>query len=118
MSDRIRAKVKDLQAGLPEGTEIKVVKDAGVRVTAAVVNVDDPRGVELQGRGLVPTEGYSLLDVDRLEVGTTSCRFVWRGVEVALPLGGRFNVSNALAALAIAHVEGVVLEVAAAALTS
>jgi HAE1 family hydrophobic/amphiphilic exporter-1 len=41
VSDRIRAKVKELQVGLPEGTEIKVVKDAGVRVTAAVVNVEE-----------------------------------------------------------------------------
>ena len=41
VSDRIRAKVADLQAGLPKGTEIKVVKDAGVRVTAAVTNVEE-----------------------------------------------------------------------------
>ena len=39
----------------------------------------------------------------------------WTG-KVALPMPGRFNVSNGLAALAIAHVEGVALEVAAAAL--
>lgn len=41
VSDRIRAKVKELQLGLPKGTEIKVVKDAGVRVTAAVTNVEE-----------------------------------------------------------------------------
>ncbi|MDQ2689232.1 MAG: UDP-N-acetylmuramoyl-L-alanyl-D-glutamate--2,6-diaminopimelate ligase [Chloroflexota bacterium] len=39
----------------------------------------------------------------------------WRGT-VDLPMPGRFNVSNALAALAIAHAEGVALEIAAAAL--
>lgn len=39
----------------------------------------------------------------------------WRG-EVRLPIPGRFNVSNALAALAIAHVEGVGWDVAAEAL--
>ena len=39
VSDRIRGKVTQLQAGLPKGTEIKLVKDAGVKVTAAVRNV-------------------------------------------------------------------------------
>jgi UDP-N-acetylmuramoyl-L-alanyl-D-glutamate--2,6-diaminopimelate ligase len=39
----------------------------------------------------------------------------WRG-EVTLPMPGRFNVSNALAALAIAHAEGVPFEAAVDAL--
>jgi len=39
----------------------------------------------------------------------------WHG-DVRLPMPGRFNVSNALAALAIAHVEGVAWEVAVEAL--
>jgi UDP-N-acetylmuramoyl-L-alanyl-D-glutamate--2,6-diaminopimelate ligase len=39
----------------------------------------------------------------------------WRG-PISLPMPGRFNVSNALAALAIAHVEGVAWEIAADAL--
>ncbi|MBA2264110.1 MAG: UDP-N-acetylmuramoyl-L-alanyl-D-glutamate--2,6-diaminopimelate ligase [Chloroflexi bacterium] len=41
----------------------------------------------------------------------------WSG-PISLPMPGRFNVSNALAALAIAHVEGVAWEVAASALAS
>ncbi len=39
----------------------------------------------------------------------------WEG-DVRLPMPGRFNIANALAALAIAHVEGVPLELAAEAL--
>ena len=65
---------------------------------AAVVNLDDPRGVELARRDTVPTEGYSLDDARELEISATSCRFQWRGHLITLPLGGRFNVSNALAA--------------------
>jgi UDP-N-acetylmuramoyl-L-alanyl-D-glutamate--2,6-diaminopimelate ligase len=65
---------------------------------AAVVNLDDPRGVELARRETVPTTGYSLADAAELVVGATACTFRWRGEDVALPLGGRFNVSNALAA--------------------
>jgi UDP-N-acetylmuramoyl-L-alanyl-D-glutamate--2,6-diaminopimelate ligase len=65
---------------------------------AAIVNVDDERGRELLRRGLVPSEPYSLADANELEVGTTRCTFRWRGAVVELPFGGRFNVSNALAA--------------------
>jgi len=64
---------------------------------AAVVNLDDAQGVELAHRALVPTEGYSFDDADDLEVGPARSRFRWRGVAIDLPMGGRFNVSNALA---------------------
>ena len=64
----------------------------------AVVNLDDPRGRALAERALVPTTGFSMADAEDLEVGPTRSRFRWRGVEVALPLGGAFNVANALAA--------------------
>lgn len=71
---------------------------------AAVVNLDDPRGAELAARALVPTEGYSLSDAEALDVGPGRSRFRWRGVAIELPLGGRFNVSNALAvATSAAH---------------
>jgi UDP-N-acetylmuramoyl-L-alanyl-D-glutamate--2,6-diaminopimelate ligase len=65
---------------------------------SAVVNLDDPWGRQLADRARVPTEGYSLSDAADLEVRSTTCRFRWRGVPIDLPLGGRFNVSNALAA--------------------
>lgn len=65
---------------------------------SAVVNLDDPRGRELAARQLVPTSGYSLADAGDLVVETTRSRFTWHGIEVELPFGGRFNVSNALAA--------------------
>jgi UDP-N-acetylmuramoyl-L-alanyl-D-glutamate--2,6-diaminopimelate ligase len=64
----------------------------------AVVNVDDARGSELLRRALVPTEGYSLSDAEELVVGATRSSFRWRGELVEIALGGRFNVSNALAA--------------------
>lgn len=65
---------------------------------SAVVNLDDPRGRELAARRLVPTSGYSLADAGDLVVETTRSRFTWHGISVELPFGGRFNVSNALAA--------------------
>jgi len=83
----------------------------------AVVNLDDPRGRELAQRSLVPTEGYSLLDVDGLVVGADRCSFRWRGEAVELPLGGRFNVSNAIAAGAAAAQLGIPLATIAAGLS-
>lgn len=74
---------------------------------AAVVNLDDPRGRELARRALVPTTGYSLADATDLHVGPRQSRFHWRGRPVALGLGGRFNVANALAAATAAAVLGV-----------
>jgi UDP-N-acetylmuramoyl-L-alanyl-D-glutamate--2,6-diaminopimelate ligase len=65
---------------------------------SAVVNVDDPRGRELAERAFIPTETFSLDDATDLEVDATRARFRWRGQVVNLPIGGRFNVSNALAA--------------------
>jgi UDP-N-acetylmuramoyl-L-alanyl-D-glutamate--2,6-diaminopimelate ligase len=65
---------------------------------AAVVNLDDPHGARLAERATVPTEGFGLQDAVDLEIGPQRSRFTWRGQRVDLPLGGRFNVSNALAA--------------------
>jgi UDP-N-acetylmuramoyl-L-alanyl-D-glutamate--2,6-diaminopimelate ligase len=65
---------------------------------AAVVNADDPYGARLLERPTVPAEPYSLADATQLEVGPERSRFTWRGQTVELALGGRFNVSNALAA--------------------
>jgi UDP-N-acetylmuramoyl-L-alanyl-D-glutamate--2,6-diaminopimelate ligase len=92
----------DFHRDLDEYFEAKATLFSPAYCAAAVVNVDDPHGAELQRRGLVPTEGYSLLDVDRLEIAATSSRFTWRGADVLLPLGGRFNVSNAIAAATVA----------------
>jgi UDP-N-acetylmuramoyl-L-alanyl-D-glutamate--2,6-diaminopimelate ligase len=74
---------------------------------SAVVNLDDERGRELARRAAVPTTGYSLGDVDDLTVSATSSTFRWQGVRVRLSLGGRFNVSNALAAATAAAQLGI-----------
>ncbi|HEV7886485.1 MAG TPA: UDP-N-acetylmuramoyl-L-alanyl-D-glutamate--2,6-diaminopimelate ligase, partial [Acidimicrobiales bacterium] len=71
---------------------------------AAVVNLDDRRGRWLLEQATIPTEGYSIADVEDLDVGVVRSRFRWRGQSVELPYGGRFIVSNALAAAtAAAH---------------
>jgi UDP-N-acetylmuramoyl-L-alanyl-D-glutamate--2,6-diaminopimelate ligase len=73
----------------------------------AVVNLDDPRGRLLADAAVVPTVGYSLADADDVVVGARQSRCRWRGVELRVPLGGRFNVSNAIGAATAAGELGV-----------
>ncbi len=80
---------------------------------AAVVNTDDPQGRLLRDAAVIPTRGFSLDEVDDLEVGRTASRFTWRGHHVSVPLGGRFNVTNALAAAEAAITLGIEPAVAA-----
>ena len=72
-----------------------------------VVNVDDVRGRQLLDVAPIPLTAFSLDDATDLDVGPTSSRFRWRGHQVTLPLGGRFNVANALAAATTAAVLGI-----------
>ncbi len=83
----------------------------------AVVNLDDPHGRLLRDASTVPTIGYSLADVDDVVIGAARSRFVWRGQAISLALGGRFNISNALAAAETATALGIDPEIVAAGLT-
>ena len=74
---------------------------------AAVVNLDDPHGQLLLDAAQVPTTAYSLAEVDDLELTAASSSFRWRGHRIAVPLGGRFNVRNALAAATAAAQLGI-----------
>ncbi len=67
----------------------------------AVVNVDDPWGRRLADRlagGPVAVHPYGAGSVAHVVVGGARCSFEWRGAPVELPIGGRFNVANAVAA--------------------
>jgi len=68
----------------------------------AIVNADDPHGALLADAATVPTRTFSMHDVADLVVGVASSEGRWRGEPLRVPLGGAFNVSNALAALTTA----------------
>jgi UDP-N-acetylmuramoyl-L-alanyl-D-glutamate--2,6-diaminopimelate ligase len=68
----------------------------------AIVNADDPHGALLTDAATVPTRVYSLRDVDDLVLDAGRSTGRWRGHPLVVPLGGAFNVSNALAALTTA----------------
>jgi UDP-N-acetylmuramoyl-L-alanyl-D-glutamate--2,6-diaminopimelate ligase len=91
---------------------------------AAIVNVGDPYGrrlaAEIDGAVTFAVEADADYAAAELRCGFAGCTFRLhaRGAEhaVELPMPGRFNVANALAALAAAHSLGVELEVLLAAL--
>jgi UDP-N-acetylmuramoyl-L-alanyl-D-glutamate--2,6-diaminopimelate ligase len=102
------------------------------RARAAAINVDDPRGVELVARVRSTTDldlwTYAVDDTEadvaalapRFAVDATRFTLTDRRTparaDVVLPLVGRFNLANALAAAAVARATGTPLEVVAAGL--
>ena len=80
------------------GSEVKARLFSPEFTDRAVVNLDNPYGRLLLDAAKVATTGFSLDQLDDLELGPAGSRFRWRGQPVDLHLAGRFNVSNALAA--------------------
>jgi UDP-N-acetylmuramoyl-L-alanyl-D-glutamate--2,6-diaminopimelate ligase len=72
----------------------------------AVVNADDRYGRRLIDNAVIPTVSFSIGDAHDLTVGLEASTFRLGGVQVRLPLGGRFNVVNALGAAATARALG------------
>jgi UDP-N-acetylmuramoyl-L-alanyl-D-glutamate--2,6-diaminopimelate ligase len=83
------------------------------RCGAAVVNVDDEWGKRLAAEITIPWEPCSLELVDDVEVTPTSARCTWEGVALRVPLGGRFNLANALTAAITARRLGIPPDVVA-----
>jgi UDP-N-acetylmuramoyl-L-alanyl-D-glutamate--2,6-diaminopimelate ligase len=89
----------------------------------SVLNADDPAFDDFRSRARDRVLTYGIdtdadLRATEVESDPRGSSFTvvardWDGGRVRVPLPGRFNVSNALAALAIAHVEGVAWEPAA-----
>lgn len=63
-----------------------------------VVNRDDVHGRLLLDTAAIPLVGCSASDLDDVVVGPAHHAYRWRGVEVEVPLGGRYNVDNSLLA--------------------
>jgi len=72
-----------------------------------VTNRDDPYGRLLLDGADIEMTGFGLDDARDLEVGVSDHSFVWRGTPVHVPIGGRFNAYNSLAALTVGDVLGV-----------
>lgn len=88
--------------------------------TLGVVNVDDPHGRLLADTAA--TGGFRVVEVtasalERVEVAAAAHRYRWRGRDVVVPLGGRFNVTNSHLALVVAAELGIDTAAAVDALT-
>lgn len=90
-----------------------------------VINVDDPHGRLLADTAASDAPGsafrvvaVSTDDISDIRVGAASIGYRWNGLDVEVPIGGRFNVSNSLVALCVARELGIDDEVAVDALRS
>ena len=97
----------DFHATMESYFEAKARLFSAAFTERAIVNLDDPYGRLLRDAATVTTVGYSLDDVEGLDVGAAVSTFTWRGQPVHLSMGGRFNVANALGAAGAALVLGV-----------
>ncbi|MDJ0770215.1 MAG: UDP-N-acetylmuramoyl-L-alanyl-D-glutamate--2,6-diaminopimelate ligase [Ilumatobacter sp.] len=83
---------------------------------SGVTNADDPYGRLLLDAAAIPMRSYASDDAQDVGVSVDHHRFRWRGHDVRVPIGGRFNVMNSLAALATADALGIDPSVAVAGL--
>jgi UDP-N-acetylmuramoyl-L-alanyl-D-glutamate--2,6-diaminopimelate ligase len=72
------------------------------RADRAVVNIDDPNGRLLFEAATLPTRGFGMADAADVELAVASSSFRWRDQQVRLPMGGAFNVLNAIGAAEVA----------------
>jgi UDP-N-acetylmuramoyl-L-alanyl-D-glutamate--2,6-diaminopimelate ligase len=76
------------------------------RARVRVINRDDPWGQRLLAT-YPDSVTFGLSDASDVEVGPRGSAFSWRGHRIRLPLGGAFNVANALGAAAAAESLGI-----------
>jgi UDP-N-acetylmuramoyl-L-alanyl-D-glutamate--2,6-diaminopimelate ligase len=67
-----------------------------------IINRDDVHGRMLLEATEIKTVSFGLDDVENIEVIASSHSYVWQKKTVHVPVGGKFNVSNSLAAASVA----------------
>jgi UDP-N-acetylmuramoyl-L-alanyl-D-glutamate--2,6-diaminopimelate ligase len=109
----------DFHRSMDEYFEAKAMLFHPERIEVAVINRADPWGQRLINRlerTPVPVETFAPDDALDIELSPTEARFAWGGQRMAIRLGGRFNVTNAVAAAACARALGVPVDAIAAGL--
>lgn len=97
----------DYHASMEEYFKAKALLFTPEFAPVAVIDVDGPYGRLLASTIDIPTvirTGASQVDIR--ELGASSSVAMWRGVELRVPLGGRFNVANAVLAAELGSVLG------------
>ena len=81
-----------------------------------VTNLDDPYGRLVLDAAAVEMLGFSRRQAIDIEVGVNHHAFTWQGHRITVPIGGRFNVMNTLAALTVSQALGIETQFAASGL--
>lgn len=84
----------------------------------AVINRDDVHGQQLLDVLGACAVAFGLSDATDVVVGPDSVRFTWSGVAMHLPMGGTFNLANALGAATAARELGIGIDAIADGLSS
>lgn len=84
----------------------------------SVINRDDVHGQQLLDVVGSSAVSFGLSDATDVIVGPESVRFKWSGVAMQLPMGGTFNLTNALGAATAARELGIEIEAIAEGLSS
>jgi len=84
----------------------------------SVINRDDVHGQQLLDVVGSSAVSFGLSDATDVIVGPESVRFTWSGVAMQLPMGGTFNLANALGAATAARELGIEIEAIAEGLGS
>jgi UDP-N-acetylmuramoyl-L-alanyl-D-glutamate--2,6-diaminopimelate ligase len=72
-----------------------------------VMNSDDPHGRLLLDVAPIPMTAFSLSDASDATVRVDSVSFIWRGLNISVPMGGGFTLINVLGAMNACDVLGV-----------
>ncbi len=76
----------------------------------SIANLDNEHGKSFLSYPVEKNIGYSLNNVHILHEDEHASTIVWQGKEITIPLPGKFNISNTLAALTLAHEVGISLD--------
>jgi UDP-N-acetylmuramoyl-L-alanyl-D-glutamate--2,6-diaminopimelate ligase len=97
----------DLHGTVEEYFRAKTMLFQPGRAVVGVVNVDDAHGRRLHAAAPIEIVPFSLDDATGVEVTASSVSFTWRGERISVPLGGAFNVINAIGAATTAEAIGI-----------
>jgi UDP-N-acetylmuramoyl-L-alanyl-D-glutamate--2,6-diaminopimelate ligase len=80
----------------------KRLAQSGKPVRMAIANTDNEHAPSFLIWPVEKNIGYSLKDADIMEEDEKKSVIRWRGIDITIPLPGKFNISNAIAALTLA----------------
>lgn len=91
---------------------VKQLEKSAKRPRLAIANLDDPHGNDFLPRTIEHTVGYSLAQATVIKDDTYSSVIEYEGEKITIPLPGKFNILNTLAALSLGKTLGIPIHIA------